>query len=85
MVVGNLLYATAFTAGFGAGPLILSVTGIEGLTPFAIGAVLCLLPVAIVLMIRKVVPGIEDEEAVSSFGFVKASSAIRATRARVSS
>ena len=64
------LYATAFTAGFGAGPLILSVTGIEGLTPFAIGAVLCLLPVAIVLMIRKVVPGIEDEEAVSSFGFV---------------
>ncbi len=65
------LYATALSAGFAAGPLILSVTGIDGLTPFAVGALGCAAAIPIVLAIRHTAPGQSSEKAVSSWRFLR--------------
>jgi MFS family permease len=68
-VVG--LYATSAAAGFSAGPLILSVTGVEGMTPFAIAAGLCAVTILIVLTIRAATPSISHGETASPFAFAR--------------
>lgn len=65
------LYATALSAGFGAGPLILSFTGTEGSAPFFIAAALCLVPIMLVLVIRRAMPAITDESTASPLSFVR--------------
>ena len=64
------LYATALSAGFGAGPLILSVTGVEGTAPFFIAAGLCAAAILVVLAIRATAPPIPRERAASPLSFV---------------
>ncbi len=73
-VVG--LYATALSAGFGSGPLILALTGSEGVLPFVIGSSVCLLAVAVVVLIRHAVPDTRQERAVSSLKFLRLAPAL---------
>ena len=68
-VVG--LYATSLSAGFAAGPLILSATGVEGMTPFAIAAGLGAISILIVLAIRAATPGISHGRAASPLAFAR--------------
>lgn len=72
------LYATSLAAGFGAGPLILSVTGVEGFLPFAIGAGFCLAAILVVLLVRTATPDFSEEEAASSWSFFKLAPALLA-------
>ncbi|MEO0909943.1 MAG: MFS transporter, partial [Pseudomonadota bacterium] len=65
------LYVTALSAGFGAGPLTLSLTGVDGLTPFLMGAGLCTIAILIVLIIRKSTPSTTDEPVASSMSFLR--------------
>ena len=65
------LYATSLSAGFAAGPLILSATGVEGLAPFITAAILCGLAVLVVLAIRRATPGVSHEKAASPLSFLR--------------
>ena len=64
------LYATSLSAGFAAGPLILSATGVTGFMPFAIAAGLCIVSVLVVLAIRRAAPDISQGHGASSWSFV---------------
>ena len=70
------IYATALSAGFAAGPLILSGTGVEGSAPFAIAALLCGGAIAVVLAIRKVMPDVSEEAAASPWVFIRLAPAL---------
>ena len=70
------LYATALAAGFGLGPLLLSVTGSEGFLPFAIGAGACYLAIFAVLAIRHATPGFSDMKETSSWSFIRLAPAL---------
>ncbi|MEL6314365.1 MAG: MFS transporter [Pseudomonadota bacterium] len=70
------LYATALAAGFGLGPLLLSVTGSEGFLPFAIGAGACYLAIFAVLAIRHATPGFSDKKETSSWSFIRLAPAL---------
>lgn len=65
------IYATSLSAGFAAGPLILSIIGVEGFAPFAIASVLCGASILVVLAIRKSTPDITREKAASPWIFVR--------------
>lgn len=64
------LYATSLAAGFGLGPLILSVTGVESALPFLMGGVLCFLSALVVIAIRHAAPDPRQEEAASARAFL---------------
>ena len=64
-------YVTALSAGFGAGPLTLSLTGVDGLTPFLMGTGFCSLAILLVFAIRKSTPASTDEPVASSMSFLK--------------
>ncbi len=70
------LYATSLSAGFGAGPLILSATGVAGFLPFAIAAGLCIVPILIVLAIRSATPDVSQGHGASSWSFVRLAPAL---------
>jgi MFS family permease len=55
------IYATVMAAGFVGGPLMLSVTGISGWTPFICVAVACLGALIPVLLIRSAPPAIGEK------------------------
>ncbi|HMB77513.1 MAG TPA: MFS transporter [Kiloniellaceae bacterium] len=65
------IYATALSAGFAAGPLILSVIGIEGFVPFGIAGVLCAASILVVLTIRKATPDVTREKSASPWIFLR--------------
>lgn len=64
-------YATALSAGFGSGPLILSLVGVEGEAPFFIGAGLCAVAIAVVLGIRAATPSVAHEAPGSLWAFAR--------------
>ncbi len=55
------VYATVMAAGFVGGPLMLSVTGIEGWMPFVCVAAACLGALAPVLLIRQAPPALDGK------------------------
>ncbi|KMW60223.1 Major Facilitator Superfamily transporter [Candidatus Rhodobacter oscarellae] len=65
------LYATALSAGFGLGPLILSFAGVESYWPFAIGAGLCGAAIPLVLAIRRDMPSFAEDSPTSSWAFLR--------------
>ena len=65
------IYVTALSAGFGAGPLTLSLTGVDGLTPFLMGTGFCSVAILLVFIIRKSTPTSTDEPVASSMSFLK--------------
>ena len=71
MLFSTTLSLAPLSGGFAAGPLILSATGVEGIVPFAIAAVLCVASILIVLAIRAATPSITEEQSVSPWSFVR--------------
>jgi MFS family permease len=57
------IFAGLLGGGFAIGPLIVVAVGIEGFTPFLIGAALTLLSAVPLLFVRKIAPRIEIERA----------------------
>ena len=55
------IYATVMAAGFVGGPLMLSLTGIEGWTPFVCVALACLGALVPVLLIRSAPPALGEK------------------------
>lgn len=64
-------YATSLSAGFAVGPLILSVTGVEGVMPFVLAAALCVASILVVLAIRAATPSFSHERAASPWSFAR--------------
>lgn len=64
------LYATALAAGFGAGPLLLSLTGAETFLPFLLGGGFCVLSALVVWAVRRAIPDTRTERAASSWSFL---------------
>lgn len=65
------IYAMSLSAGFAAGPLILSVTGVEGILPFMVAAALSAAAAVAVLAIRAATPAISRGPAASPLSFVR--------------
>ena len=65
------LYNTIAAGGFAAGPLILSVTGVGGWTPFVVGIIGCVLAVPVLLAARGHLPGVGDEAPASIWHFFR--------------
>ena len=63
------IYMTVLSAGFAFGPLVLSVTGVEGFLPFAIGMLVTLIASVIVLTTRNHLPAAAPEQGGSSWSF----------------
>ncbi|AXS40870.1 MFS transporter [Breoghania sp. L-A4] len=55
------IYAACLSVGFMVGPLIITVLGSDGATPFIAGAIIMLLAALPVLMARKAAPRMEEE------------------------
>ncbi|MGI9484224.1 MAG: MFS transporter [Hyphomicrobiales bacterium] len=70
------LYATMLSAGFGAGPLLLSFTGVAGFMPFVIGAGLCIAAALVIFKFRAFMPDSSHEQASSSLSFIRLAPAL---------
>lgn len=66
------VYATVMAAGFVGGPLLLSVTGIEGWLPFVAVAAACMGALVPVLLIRAAPPALGERLHVSVPGIIRA-------------
>lgn len=65
------LYTSVLAASFGGGPALISLTGIEGYQPFAIGAAILALAVVPVTLVRDDAVRSEDEAPLSVLGFTR--------------
>ncbi len=63
------LYASVLSVSFGAGPLLISVIGVDGWAPFVIGAVVLLLAMIPIALVRDTIPDDEPEPATSFVQF----------------
>ena len=68
-VVG--IYATALSLGFSGGPLIIAIFGIDGMAPFLIAAVLCLVAAVVVLNLPLAQPEVLPPQAGSISAFAR--------------
>ena len=59
------LYASVLSVSFGAGPLLISVIGVDGWAPFVIGAVVLLLAMIPIALVRDTIPDDEPEPSTS--------------------
>jgi MFS family permease len=66
------VYATVMAGGFVGGPILLSVTGIEGWIPFIAVAVASLFALAPVVLIRSVPPAVHGKLDSNLFGIMRA-------------
>jgi len=64
------IYATVLSLGFALGPLLLTITGIEGWTPFLVGAAVLLGAGAILLRLRPDMPAFPKGEHASLLAFL---------------
>jgi MFS family permease len=64
------LYTSALAASFGAGPLLISITGIDGSLPFVIGAIVLAAATLPILFLKEPAQDIEDKVIYSSWSFV---------------
>jgi len=63
------LYASVLSVSFGAGPLLISVIGVDGWAPFVIGAAVLLLAMIPIALVRDTIPDDEPEPATSFVQF----------------
>jgi MFS family permease len=72
---GRLLgiYAACISAGFGTGPLLMQVTGVDGWTPFVCAAALVLLAMGAISLARDDRPYLDPQGHRSPFPYIKAS------------
>ncbi|MDX2308541.1 MAG: MFS transporter [Hyphomicrobium sp.] len=61
------IYSVAFFAGFAAGPVVLDITGIAGVLPFAVGIIGAVLTIIPILWARDVAPSVRHEAATGLF------------------
>lgn len=66
------IYMTVMAAGFAAGPMVLSVIGTEGLTPFVVFIVLKALALVPIVFLRARAPEVEVEHHTRLFGILLA-------------
>jgi len=64
------IYTTVLSLGFALGPLLLTLTGIEGWTPFLVGAAVLAGAGAILLRLRRAMPAFGEEARASLFAFL---------------
>ncbi len=65
------LYASVLAASFGGGPILISLTGIEGHLPFTIGAIILVLATIPIFFVKDEVVDSADEAALSLLGFAR--------------
>jgi MFS family permease len=63
------LYASIMSLSFGGGPLVISITGIEGAAPFLVGAVVLLLATIPIVFVKDEEVDSEDETPLSILSF----------------
>lgn len=64
------LYASIMSLSFGGGPLVIGITGIEGVAPFLVGAVFLLLATIPIFFVKDETVDSEDEAPLSVLGFI---------------
>lgn len=66
------IYATVMAAGYVSGPLLVSVTGIEGWVPFLAVAAASLFGLVPVLLVRSARPALDRKMQINLFGVMRA-------------
>jgi len=69
-------YGAATAGGFGVGPMILWAAGVNGITPFVLGAGMLLLAIVPVFLARRAAPRLDPEPGPSVYWAVRAAPAI---------
>ena len=70
------LYTSVLAASFGGGPVLISFTGIDGATPFVIGAVILVLATLPIFFVNDEAVDSADEAPLSILGFVRKAPAL---------
>jgi len=70
------IYGTVVSLGMMTGPLILTLIGTRGATPFVVGVVCLLVFVVPITVLRRHVPAFEGEHTGGAFGFLKLAPAL---------
>jgi len=65
------LYASVLAASFGGGPILITLTGIEGHAPFVIGAIILLIATIPIFFVHDEAVDSEDEDPLSVLGFIR--------------
>ncbi|MBC8036701.1 MAG: MFS transporter [Rhizobiales bacterium] len=65
------LYVSVLAASFGGGPILITITGIDGMLPFVIGAAILVLATLPIFFVRDEIIDSADEEPLSVLGFAR--------------
>ena len=77
------IYVTVLAAAFALGPLIIPLTGIDGWTPFLIGAAVIMASAIAFLPVRRIAPRFDDRQTVAVLSFFKIAPTLMAAVAAV--
>ena len=77
------IYVTVIAAAFAVGPMIIPLTGIEGWTPFIVGAMAVLASAAAFRPVRRIAPRFDDRQTLAIVSFFKVAPTLMAAVAAV--